>query len=147
MKCPYMASPTQTAATLVGGEALAPRLEDLRRRHCRLVTTQIDVDPFGDDDDDEDAAAAAWPMKVAPLDQKLMRDRRWPAWRRLRGGRRWRAAVVLPLTLKMAEEEEVAEMEAPGLLNVLVNMKAPLVNSPPVAGERRCEPRSHKQGL
>ena len=64
--------------TLVYGGAHEPKLED---RHYQLMmmsrSLQIGVDRF---------AYAAWPMKVAPYDQKVTISRTWLALKRLMGG-------------------------------------------------------------
>lgn len=65
--------------TLVYGRVLALKPEDHHHPH-RLTKNKglhTDVDPFG---------AAAWPMKVAPLDQKVTINHMWQAWWRLMGG-------------------------------------------------------------
>ena len=97
-----------------------------RRRRSDLWSRRTDEGRF-------DAAAAAWAMKrVAPLDQRVRKDRRLEAWRRRRGGRRLREAAALPSPeVAEEEEEEAAERVAPRLPGGLVSMKAPLVNSPP----------------
>lgn len=111
---------SQAAETLVCEVVLVPRTEDRRRPLMMSTFLQIDVDQ---------SAAAAWPMEAAPLDQKVTINRMLQAWRMLLGGR-----ILIEEAVSLGfvgEEVEVAVMEAPVLLNVLVSMKAQLVSSPP----------------
>ena len=88
------------AETLVYGGAHKPTLED-RRYQLMMISRclQIGVDRF---------ASAAWPMKVAPWDQKVTISRTWLALKRLMEGLIMREEA-LPLAFVAVEAAAVME--------------------------------------